>query len=327
MKLERKALIVGINNYPKRPLKYAIDDAVAVNKLLEFNEDDSRNFKTNLVENVKTISVLKGLLAELFTEKLETALFYFSGHGVKDNFGFHIVTPDGEFNDWGISMSDLMILANDSPAKNRIIILDCCYAGGCGDHKLSSGMPAYIYDGVTILSASRKNETAKEINGHGIFTNLMIEGLKGGAADLNGDVSPGSLYAYIDKAMGEGQQRPVFKTNISEFVSLRRVQTQILPETLHQIVDLFPDPEKPHGLNPSYEFTNNPDYKNPFWEPFTNEENVKKFKALQKMVSVGLVTPVDAEHMYFAAMDSKSCRLTPLGKHYWELVRKAKEKK
>ncbi|MCC3403956.1 caspase family protein, partial [Eubacterium callanderi] len=35
--------------------------------------------------------------------------------------------------------------------------------------------------------------------------------------------------------------------------------------------------------------------------------------------SVGLIEPVDEEHMYFAAMNSKSCRLTPLGLHYWKL--------
>jgi hypothetical protein len=35
---------------------------------------------------------------------------------------------------------------------------------------------------------------------------------------------------------------------------------------------------------------------------------------------VGLVVPVNAEHMYFAAMDSKACKLTALGHHYWRLV-------
>jgi hypothetical protein len=33
-----------------------------------------------------------------------------------------------------------------------------------------------------------------------------------------------------------------------------------------------------------------------------------------------LLEPVDADHMYFAAMESKACRLTPLGRHYWHVA-------
>jgi len=36
---------------------------------------------------------------------------------------------------------------------------------------------------------------------------------------------------------------------------------------------------------------------------------------------VGLVVPVGAEHMYFAAMESKYCKLTALGYHYWHLAK------
>ena len=39
---------------------------------------------------------------------------------------------------------------------------------------------------------------------------------------------------------------------------------------------------------------------------------------------VGLVCPVGEEHMYYAAMNSKSCKLTPLGQHYWNLVKSGK---
>ena len=47
-----------------------------------------------------------------------------------------------------------------------------------------------------------------------------------------------------------------------------------------------------------------------------------KFKLLQKYNRINLVVPVDAEHMYFAAMESKSCKLTILGEHYWNLIAK-----
>lgn len=316
-----KALVVGIKNYPKRPLKYSVKDAIAVHELLSRNEDGKPNFDAKLVKNVKTLAKLKGHLFDLFNERAETVLFYFAGHGMYDNFGFHLVTPDGYQNDWGLSMSDLLILANNSKAKNKVIILDCCFAGGIDEN---NGMPSYLCEGLTIMAAARKNQKAYETNGHGVFTRLLIEALKGGACDLNGKISPGSLYAYIDNAMGENEQRPMFKTNVSQFVSLRQVSPPIAPDVLASIVDFFPDPEKVHKLNPSYEFTNDPAYEPMLRKPYKDNTNADIFGALQKMTRVGLVVPVGEEHMYFAAMNRKSCRLTPLGKHYWELVKKAK---
>ena len=54
-------------------------------------------------------------------------------------------------------------------------------------------------------------------------------------------------------------------------------------------------------------------------EPFANANHVAIFKDLQLFASVGLVEPVGEEHMYFAAMRAKTCKLTALGLHYWRL--------
>jgi len=62
----------------------------------------------------------------------------------------------------------------------------------------------------------------------------------------------------------------------------------------------------------------------PSFEPESGvpiEDNIKKFRLLQSYNRVNLVIPVGEEHMYFAAMNSKSCKLTPLGMHYWNLVK------
>lgn len=48
------------------------------------------------------------------------------------------------------------------------------------------------------------------------------------------------------------------------------------------------------------------------------------FFDLQKLEGVGLVVPVNEEHMYYAAMNSKSCKLTPIGKRYWKLVKEGR---
>ena len=60
-------------------------------------------------------------------------------------------------------------------------------------------------------------------------------------------------------------------------------------------------------------------YHRTLYEPDAEPENAEHeevFGVLQHYRAAKLVEPVDADHMYFAAMESKACRLTPLGKHY-----------
>lgn len=326
----RRALVVGIDKYPVgNELNSSVADAESICELISHNEDGTVNFKTTPLFNVKRKLDLKNAIAELFRHKSDIALLYFAGHGKRDFFGYHMVTPDFRQNDLGVAMSQLLTIIHKSPAKNKVIILDCCHAAGVGmtDKTLSDSPATYLHEGVTILASSRHDGKALEIiNGHGVFTNLLIEALRGGAADLNGNISPASIYSYIDKAMGKGKQRPVFKTNTSEFVSLRKTKPQVPEEIMKQITKLFPDPALDFPLDPSFEIKNNLKEKPFLKEPYANRANVAKFKKLQELAGVGLVVPVEAKHMFFAAMESKACKLTPLGQHYWRLAKKGKMK-
>lgn len=320
----KKALVVGINNYPSAPLHGCVKDATEFCNLIQRNEDQTANFHVLLQTDIQRKSKLKELIRDLFSSKNETALFYFSGHGTINELGGYLVTPDHRASDEGISMNEILTLANNSEATNKIIILDCCHSGAITAPKLSPASIGYINEGLTILTASRMEEVAMEVNGKGVFTNLLLEALKGGAADLNGNVTPGSIYAYIDQALGPWDQRPVFKTNVSRFTTLRRAAPRITTDVLKKITRYFPEPTFQHPLNPSYEYTNNPEIKPLCITPFAEEDHVAVFKELQKMQSAGLVEAVDAEHMYWAAMQGKACRLTALGAHYWRLIHENK---
>lgn len=310
----RKALVIGIGNIEDMKLEGAINDANAIATTIATNGDGSPNFHVKLITDIKNKvnkSDLKGLIKDLFEGEHETALFYFSGHGLLNNLGGCIVTSDCKNNDEGILMDEILILANNSKIKNKIIILDCCNSGKFGASNLISDNKTLINKGVTILTASKESESAVEINGQGIFTALLLQALSGGASDLRGAITPGSVYAYIDQALGPWSQRPVFKTNVSEFIHLRTINPPIPLETLRKITEYFKSPEEKYLLNPSYECT----------DKTAVGENVTIFKNLQKFERVGLVVPVDEEHMYYAAMNSKSCKLTALGLHYWRLVK------
>jgi uncharacterized caspase-like protein len=318
----RKALIVGINNYANGyELKGCVNDASAFSGIISANGDGSPNFDVLLATDVPTKSELKGLIKDLFSGECETALLYFAGHGMLDDVGGYIVTPDFKLNDEGVSMDEILAIANNSKVQNRVIILDCCHSGAMGSPKASGNKSAHIGEGVSILTASRDSESAVEINGHGIFTSLLLNALQGGAADLRGHITPGSIYAYIDQALGPWDQRPVFKTNITRFTSLRTVTPQVPIDVLRKLIEYFPTPQDEFQLNPSFEDTNSSTVEHKIVEPYANAENVAIFKHLQKFQGVGLVVPFNEQFMYFAAMNSKSCKLTALGYHYWRLVK------
>lgn len=320
----RRALVVGINAYPGSPLSAAVNDASAFGSTIETNGDGSPNFSVRLATDVATKAELKAQIVELFAQKADTALFYFSGHGVLESTGGYLATPDYQTHDMGVSMDELLSIANKSPVQNRVIILDCCHSGAFGSPESTGGEHAHIREGVTILTSSRKTEVSMEGDEHGVFTNLLLAALRGGAADLRGHITAGSIYAYIDQALGAWDARPVFKTNIVQFNAIRTVVPQISIEVLRRLLDYFPEPEHQLGLDPSFEPSNSPEFEHEVIVPHADPEKTRILDDLQRMEGVGLVVPVDEEHMYYAAMRSKACRLTALGYHYWRLVKDKK---
>ncbi|WP_118973916.1 caspase family protein [Taibaiella koreensis] len=320
----RLALAIGIDKYDFAPLKGCVNDATAVANLLRSHGDGSPNFDVRLETNVPRKSNMRRMIRELFSGSHDTALLYYSGHGVFNERGGYLVPSDYRKDDEGIPMNEVLTLANDSATKNKIIILDCCHSGAITVPQLNSAISGHINEGITILTASKQEELAMEAGGKGIFTGLLLEALQGGAADLNGYITPASIYAYIDQVLGPWDQRPVFKNNVSRFTSLRQVRRPIDPAVLRNIARYFDAPDQEKQLYPSYEYSNDPAYKHMLLTPFAQEDLVSIFQELKAMQSVGLVEPVGENHLYWAAMNSKSCRLTPLGAHYWRLAKQRK---
>lgn len=320
------ALIIGIDHYEHASrLHGCVNDAHNVNSVLARNGDGSINFDTKLLvassqnDAVKKTD-LKDAIRDLFAIESETVLLYFAGHGYIEDVGGYIVASDSTRGDDGVSLSEILTMANKSPATNKIIILDSCHSGIAGESSSDSGQ-SVLSDGITILTASTKNQYASEEENSGIFTSLLIDALQGGAANLVGDITPGSVYAHIDQSLGGWEQRPVFKTNVKRFVSLRKVTPAISIEDLKKLTIFFPSPGYEYKLDPSYE----PEMKgrDEGMSP-PSPENTAIFAVLQKYNRLNLLVPVDAPHMWNAAMGSKSCRLTALGGHYRRLVEKGR---
>ncbi len=313
----RKALVIGINDYPSAPLSGCVPDAHAIANVLETHGDGSPNFAVKLITcppDVVTRASLRKACEELFEGECDIALLYFSGHGLIKSTGGYVVTPDYRSYDEGVSMNELLSLANKSKSRSRVIILDCCHSGAFGTPSMDGSQASQLNEGLTVLTASRASEAAMETGGSGVFTALVEDALKGGAADLRGYITPGGIYSYVDQALGPWDQRPIFKTNVTQFLSIRNITPQVPFTVLRKICEYFPNPQDQFALSPAHEETSGtPD-------PL----KVSIFKDLQKLERVGLLVPVGEEYMYYAAMNSRSCRLTAMGYQYWRL---AKEKK
>lgn len=322
----RKALIVGVDFYEHfNSLSGCVNDAYSVHAAMERHADGSINFADPKLligaGNPVTRQVLKDSIRELFEDDAEIAVLYFAGHGYVEDTGGFLCTSDSSNGDDGVPLAEVMTLANRSPATNKVIILDSCHSGAAGDNPNVAQM-AEIREGVTILAASSAHQYALEApgGGSGVFTDLMVDAMNGSAANLVGDVTPGSVYAHIDQSLGPWQQRPVFKTNVRTFVSLRKATPPIALSGLHALTDFFPAADHRLPLNPSFEPERSPEQQADTEIPAPDPAKTAVFKILQDQVKVNLVRPVDAPHMWHAAMQSKSCELTVLGQHYWRLV-------
>lgn len=319
----KKALLIGINYYDNPSitnLNCCHNDVDNVNYLLSNNyengEKSPKNFTCDILKSSTggeklTKSVLKPRIEAFFKDSgTDVAIFYFSGHGYEDSLGGYLVTQDASGYNEGVPFKDILQYANNSMIKDIIIILDCCNSGNMGASTLGNIEMTHIRKGISILTSSLSDQNSYEQDGNGVFTKHICEALEGANSDLQGNIKLSHIYEYVDNMLDPLLQRPTFKSNASRLIKIRESKPRIPYSTLTTIVEYFKGPDFYLSLSPSYEPTAKP----------RNLEHESVFKNLQKMASVGLITPVGEEHMYFAAMNQKGCKLTNYGKQYWYLL-------
>lgn len=330
-----KALIVGIEKYDKiRWLTGCANDARAMQAVLAHHEDGSPNYDCRVLiseprpaaernkpsEEKKRAITRKRLREEwsgLFDNYDGDIVFYFSGHGHPMDIGGYLVTQDAVPYDPGLGMYELLTLANNSQAKSVLLILDCCFSGSLGDLPLMPGGGridnlALLREGVTILAASRSSQMAGEAGGYGVFTRLVVEALRGAAADVRGYVSAASIYAHVEQALGHWDQRPAYKSHAYRLPPVRRCVPTVQDELLRLLPmpGMFPKADAPHQMAPSYESTH----------PSADPKHVDLFKKFKVLRNARLLVTEDNEDLFDVALKSKTVKLTSLGQFYWRLA-------
>ncbi len=327
--VKKKALVIGVEHYDSGdPLPGCVKDARDMESVLARNDDDSLNFSVRRLtsnEQPVTSRMMNDEIEKLFSGDAECALLFFAGHGVladKSNIGF-VCSSDGHRPNWGISLPTILALVSSASTRiaSSVIILDSCHAGFAGEMAGAgaSAATATLSNGLTILAAAQRDQSAIGSSRGGLFTGLVVDALKGGASDILGRVTPASIYSHVDQTLGPWDQRPVYKANVHSFVQLRQVKPKVAPEILRLLPVWFKNPDDIYPLDPSCERDRGEMSEKLRHIPFDQGRH-EVYRKLQDCNRHSLVEPVGQEHMWHAAVHSTGCRLTRLGMHYRRLA-------
>ncbi|MDJ0577609.1 MAG: pentapeptide repeat-containing protein [Xenococcaceae cyanobacterium MO_234.B1] len=258
--MSRDALVVGINNYQDGKLdnlKAPALDAEAIAQILEkygeFNvwrlpEAIDPNTKNPYVAKTEELSLtqLQKALVKLFKpegrQAPDTALFYFSGHGLRQDLGIQegfLASSDVDtnlsFN--GLSLQWLRRLLQESPIRQQIIWLDCCHSGEILNfNKYDPGEQGQARDRC-FIAASREFESAYQAldSNYSVLTKVLLDGLDPNRSPQQW-ITTISLTDFINENLRNENQRPVF-TNFGSPINLTRTLDTPIPVSKGQDSD------------------------------------------------------------------------------------------
>lgn len=229
MSLRRHAILIGSSDYPNDAalptLRCPSRDVEGLKEVLSSPEYGKFN-EIHTFINVPHYKIIKDINFTLRqADRNDLILIYYSGHGKLDPLGrLHLATVDTELDaleGTSIPVASIKNYIDVSRSREIILILDCCYSGRIKDAFIKGGADEQLKGtfikggvdeqlqqvqgtqegkGIYILTASTGIQVAQEKEGdkYSIFTKHIIEGIKGGEADIDDDgkISVHDLYRY-----------------------------------------------------------------------------------------------------------------------------------
>lgn len=240
---ERWALLIGINEYaaPLTSLKYCARDMTVLREvlvksggykpdhvLLLVDQPTDGNLPSDALKTSArpTSGIIYTQLATFLQQAKaqDTVLFAFSGHGDCDAKGRHYLLPsDGNpdlLEHTGVSIESLHQFLEKCPAKQKVIVLDCCHSGAGA--KSSKPIPATRFKasevptgkGIVQLFSSEVDQLSWEDEElkQGVFSYYLAQGLRGVAdtevqGNTDGFVTFSELYDYVHQNVSQRVQK------------------------------------------------------------------------------------------------------------------------
>lgn len=218
-----KSLFIGVDRYESpliSNLSCSVRDAQALHGL--FGDAFGVAESTLLVnEEARRATILRVLQDLQLCGPDDVVVLFFSGHGSDSH---HLITHDADplrLDETAIHLDSLTDLFARIPAKNVLLLLDCCFAGGAGAKVFhapitakSPPSAAALLDkisgsGRVIFTAATAEQEAIEDRrrGHGLFTFFIIEALRGAPEVVRGaDVPLLSLFEFVTRSVVQAAQ-------------------------------------------------------------------------------------------------------------------------
>jgi len=225
--------VIGINNYknPKYNLNYAKADATSFKE--EMEQNGGGLFSKTKVYFIADAEAMKVNIENTFNKIISEAkpqdifIFYYAGHGVmtaEASKEFYIVPYDvtqlygaeDALAQKGISAKELQEFSKKIPAQKQLYILDACQSAGAlnavamrGAAEEKAIAQLARSTGTHWLAASGSEQFATEFSqlGHGVFTYALLQGLAGGAANGDKQITINELKAYLEIQVPELSQK------------------------------------------------------------------------------------------------------------------------
>lgn len=224
-----KALIIGVSDYTsirQHDLPFCKNDIHAIRDALMLGlKADRENIvafgESGLVTGTEFLYALNNLI--LSTEADDTVIFYFSGHGGSLSDGHYLILSDTI-----TKTKDIIEILEKTPAKNKVVILDCCMSGNftidqTAVFNIDETVEEFAGKGYAVLASSNATQVSY---GHpdkpiSLFTSFLCEAIndvhliKQGKKSLY-DISKLLLF-YLDiwnKRNPQKQQNPIFRANM-----------------------------------------------------------------------------------------------------------------
>jgi chaperonin GroEL len=228
----RRALLIATAEYEDpqwNPLEAPLRDAEEMAVVL--GDPGIGHYEVTQVLN-QPAYVIQRRLQRFFTEarRDDELLVYFSCHGIKDYdeslyfAGTDTLKEPDLLESYAVPAEFVSRQLQRCRAERKVLLLDCCFSGAFRPGAKGDSANANIDlrgpfagSGTVVISATDETQLAFELvpaeaGGGGplsVFTSALVEGLRTGAADVDGDgrVSVEDLFRYVSREMRGGRTR------------------------------------------------------------------------------------------------------------------------